>query len=79
MPCLPMESRMTMSTMYHVHKKYRELIEIPRVCICVQIISDHLIGGGTSFNAPGAAGFQRPLVVVMHRAMDLVSMLRHNR
>ncbi|CAM9431576.1 unnamed protein product [Ascophyllum nodosum] len=43
-----------------------------------KIISDHLIGGGTSFNAPGAAGFQRPLVVVMHRAMDLVSMLRHN-
>lgn len=37
------------------------------------------MGGGTAFNTPGAAGFQRPLVVVMHRGMDLVSALRHNR
>jgi len=44
-----------------------------------QLISDHLLGGGTAFNSPGAGGFQRPLVVVMHRGMDLVSALRHNR
>lgn len=37
------------------------------------------MGGGAAFNTPGAAGFQRPLVVVMHRGMDLVSALRHNR
>ncbi|CAN0007509.1 unnamed protein product [Laminaria digitata] len=43
-----------------------------------KLISDHLTGGGTAFNSPGAAGFQRPLVVVMHRGMDLVSALRHN-
>ncbi|CAM9379007.1 unnamed protein product, partial [Hapterophycus canaliculatus] len=43
-----------------------------------KLISDHLVGGGTAFNTPGAAGFQRPLVVVMHRGMDLVSALRHN-
>ncbi|CAM9320577.1 unnamed protein product [Sphacelaria rigidula] len=41
-------------------------------------ISDHLMGGGTAFKAAGAAGFQRPVVVVMHRGMDLVSALRHN-
>eukprot|EP00752_Nemacystus_decipiens_P008016 g7163.t1 len=43
-----------------------------------KLISDHLVSGGTAFNTPGAAGFQRPLVVVMHRGMDLVSALRHN-
>ncbi|CAN0422941.1 unnamed protein product [Ectocarpus sp. 12 AP-2014] len=43
-----------------------------------KIIGDHLMSGGTAFNTAGAAGFQRPLVVVMHRGMDLVSALRHN-
>eukprot|EP00903_Cladosiphon_okamuranus_P008567 g8220.t1 len=43
-----------------------------------KLISDHLMGGGTAFNTTGAAGFQRPLVVVMHRGVDLVSALRHN-
>lgn len=64
--------------------RFRGQTQFPPVLLLVpletlQQISDHLMGGGTAFKAAGAAGFQRPVVVVMHRGMDLVSVLRHNR
>lgn len=43
------------------------------------MVSDDLVGGGTAFSAGGTGGFQRPLVVLMDRSVDLVSALRHNR
>ncbi|CAM9193347.1 unnamed protein product [Choristocarpus tenellus] len=44
-----------------------------------KLLGDHLMGSGTGFNTgPGGGIYQRPLVVVMDRSMDLVTALRHN-
>ncbi|CAM9315596.1 unnamed protein product [Discosporangium mesarthrocarpum] len=43
-----------------------------------KLVSDHLMGAGTAFNAGPGGGYQRPLLVIMDRSMDLITALRHN-